>query len=521
MTRKKPEAPAQAAPALTLEGLLTAPGGFGLTKATNVQRAKCRILQGLPLGDLADDPRVVRAVGGPEALAYLQAPPAPPALVVDASGIRGAKSLTIAALAVHATQTIDISRLGAGEVPRYSILSTSIDIAEVSFNDHVIGKIMASPRLRALVLEEPKSHSILLRHPSGRPTEIKIVAGSRAGATLVARWSLGMAADEATRMHGDEAVVNFEDSFNAIEGRLLDGALVYAPGSPWAPQGPIYDRVMTRWGKPGPDLVVIRAPAYDLNPTHWTPERVAKLSADARRTDIEAEFADADAAMLSSVEIERSQRKGLAELPRSRGRYYAAATDPATRGNAWTLLVGHEEGERLVIDCAREWQGNKAAPLDPRVVLGEMAVVLRSYGIEEADTDQLGYDFAAALADNAGISLVLVPWTASSKVQAFEALRRRLATDQIELPPDPVLRADLIAVRKRVTTTGVAIHLPKTGDDRHCDYAPPLARLAARGATDQGGDEAADTKEEETWEEQEIQARERAQRERNETTTWP
>lgn len=504
------------APGLTLEGLLTGAQGFGLTTATNVQRAKCRILQGLPLGDLADDPRVVRAVGGPEALPYLQAPPGPPALVVDASGIRGGKSLTIAALATHATQTVDISHLGPGEVPRYSILSTSIDIAEVSFNDHVIGKIMASPRLRALVLEEPKAHSILLRHPSGRPAEIKIVAGSRAGSTLVARWSLGMAADEATRMHGDEAVVNFEDSYNAIEGRLLDGAVVYAPGSPWAPMGPIYDRVTTRWGKPGPDLVVIRAPAYDLNPERWTPERIARLRPDVRRTDIEAEFADADTAMYASVEVERAQRKGIEELPRSSGRSYFAATDPATRGNAWTLVVAHMEGERLVIDCARQWQGSKAAPLDPRTVIAEMAQLLRGYALEEADTDQLGYDFAAALADNEKLSLVLVPWTASNKVQAFEALRRRLATNAIEIPPDPLVRADLIAVRKRLTTTGVAIHLPETGDGRHCDFAPPLARLAHRGMTDTGDDQVAEAKEEETWEAQEIEARERGLRERSE-----
>ena len=513
--------PAEAeASTLTLAGILTGSKGFGLTSATNVQRAVCRVVDGLPLGDLASDPAVIRALGGKDASAVpasLLAPVVQPRKVFYIAGIRGAKTETIAAHAVRSALSVNVSRLGAGEVPRYSILSTSLDIAKVAFSDHLVGKIQASPVLRGLVLEEPTSDSILLRHPSGRPVEIKIVAGARAGATLVARWSAGMAADEAPRMHGDEAVVNFSDSVRAVEGRLLPGAQILAFGSPWAPDGPVYDTAITRWGLPGADLVVIRARGYDLNPTHWTPEACAELlrtSPDTYRTDVEAEFADADAALYASVEVERAQRKGLDELPRAAGRTYLAAMDPATRGNAWTLAIGHEEGDRLVIDLARQWQGTKAAPLDPRTVLAEQAVLLGAYDLDEADTDQLGYDFAAALADNAGIQLVLVAWTAANKVQAFEALRRRLAVNGLELPPDPVVRADLIAVRKRITTTGVTIHLPDTGDGRHADYAPPLARLASRAT---GASDHREEKEtEETWEQKEIAARERKLRERRE-----
>lgn len=482
MAAKRKAAPEPSEPP-TLEKLLTSLDGFKLDTATPVQRAKCRIVQGLPLGDLAEHPRVIAAVGGPEAAALLAAPMGRPRRIYDVSGIRGAKSLLIAAVAVFASQTVGIEHLGAGEVPRYSILSTSLDIAQVSFNDHLVGKIMASPVLRALVLDEPKSDSILLRHPSGRPVEIKIVAGARAGSTLVARWSIGMAADEAPRMHGDEAVVNFEDSVRAIHGRLLDGAQILAPGSPWAPAGPIYEAVMAHFGRPTLDLVVLRSPAYDLHPGWWTPERCAEFKAsnpDAYETDVEARFGDPDTAMYPSVEVERASKRQALELPPRRGVPYAAAMDPATRGNAWTLAIGHSEAGRLVVDCARQWQGSKAAPLDPRVVLSEQATLLRTYGLDCADTDQLGYEFVSALARDYGLYLALVAWTAQNRTPAFDALRRRLATSSIELPPDPMVRADLVGVRRRLTASGVTIHLPSTGDGRHADYAPPLARLAAR-----------------------------------------
>lgn len=482
---KKPAtAPAEPS-ALTLEGILTGSKGFGLTAATAVQRAVCRVIDGLQLGDLADHPRVIRALGGKEATAVpaaLLAPAGRPRKVFYIAGIRGAKTESIAAHAVRSALSVDVSRLSPGDVPRYSILSTSLDIAKVAFNDHLVGKIMASPVLRGLMLDEPTSDALLLRHPSGRPVEIKIVAGARAGATLVARWSAGMAADEAPRMHGDEAVVNFGDSMRAVEGRLLPGAQILAFGSPWAPEGPVYDTTITRWGTPGPDLVVIRAPAYDLNPVHWTPEACAQLlkeSPDTYRTDVDAEFADPETALLSSVEVERAIRPGEVTLPARRGRQYAAAMDPATRGNAWTIAVAHIEGGKLVIDLARQWQGSKADPLSPRTVLGEMAALLRPYGVEFLLTDQWGFDFAREPASDVGLVLVEKTWTAASKLLAFDALRLRLSTDAIELPPDPTLRADLLSVRRRVTTNGVAIHLPTTGDGRHADYASALAMLAA------------------------------------------
>ena len=479
--RKKTSADSGGLP--SLEDLLCHPQGFGLTTATPVQRAKCRIVEGRPLGALAEDPRVVKMVGGADAVAYLAQPQGKPQRVYDVSGIRGAKSLLIAALAVDASQKADLSRLGAGEIARYSILSTSIDIAQVSFNDHLVGKIMASPILKALVLDEPKSDSILLRHPSGRPVEIKVVAGARAGSTLVARWSIGLAADEAPRMHGDEAVVNFEDSVRAIEGRLLPGAQIYAPGSPWAPQGPIYAATVSRHGKPGPDLVVLRAPAYDLNPLWWTPERCAALKAsnpDAYRTDVDAEFADPESAMLLAVDVEACTRQAPDTLPPVRGGDYCAAMDPATRGNAWTLVLLTRLEGRLRVALARQWVGSRAAPLSPASVLAEARALLRPYGCDLVYTDQYSSDALRDLGWSVGLSVVEKPWTSHNKILAFEGLKTRLSLRQIELPPDPQLRADLLAVRRRVTPSGISIVLPTTGDGRHADYAPALAMAASR-----------------------------------------
>jgi hypothetical protein len=201
-------------PALTLEALLTSRNGFALVTASPLQRAVCRIIDGLPLGELAARDEVRAAIGDVDAL-----PKAPPAEVLILSGIRTAKSLSAAATAVRASQTCDMTGLGAGETPRVSVVSLTTDLSKVVF-DHIVGNVLARPALRALLIGEPTADALVLRHPSGRPVEIKVVAGARAGASLVARWSAGCIFDEAPRMIGsDDGVVNYDDCRAAVIGR--------------------------------------------------------------------------------------------------------------------------------------------------------------------------------------------------------------------------------------------------------------------------------------------------------------
>jgi hypothetical protein len=466
---------------LTLELLLMHPKAFGLKTASPLQRAICRIADGLPLGDLATHPDVVDAIGDVSSL-----PMTRPAELLILSGIRTGKSLLAAALAVRASQTCDLSRLGPGEVARVSVLSLTVDLARVVFT-HIVGNVMGQPALKALLVDEPTTDSVTLRHPSGRAVEIKVVAGARAGASLVARWSAGCIFDEAPRMNGEEdGVVNFDDARRAVLGRLLPGAQLIAIGSPWAPRGPIYEAVQEHWRKPTHKLVIVRAPAPAMNPVWWTPARVESLrlqDEQAWRTDVLGEFADPESSLFSSAELDRVTRSEPLVLPREEGHSYQAAMDPGTRGNAWTLVVTTSRRRpdgRAVTSVAfvRQWLGSKTSPLDPDRVLGEIARILRGYGIAYVWTDQLAADFIRSIGRRHDLSVYPEAITAPRKVEMFESLRTRIADGDVELPNDQTLRADLLSVRKRVTLNGIAIELPRTSDGRHCDYAPALALVA-------------------------------------------
>lgn len=479
------------------EQLLTLPEGFGITTATPAQRAACRIMDGLPLDELRSHPDVLALVGGAEALEQLPSEQGlVPTEVVFMAAIRSAKTIIACCAALRATQCVDVSKLGHGEIPRISLVSLDLDKSAVA-HGILLATVRSSPVLKRLLAGETAS-TILLKHPSGRLIEVACVAGARAGGGLVARWSAGVIFDEAPRMSAaSDAVVNLSDARTAILGRLLPGAQALYIGSPWAPHGPVYDLVEQHWQKPSAHMVVLRGNGPMLNPKWWTPERCAKLELQdpvAHRTDVLGEFADPESGLLNPAAIFRSTRDTPTELPYDRDSAYYAAVDPSegtAGGNGFTLAIvskpardGNlpasafafgpwqrpaEESPKYRVVLMREWRG-----YSPSQCWREIAKVCRSYGISNARTDQYAASANADIARMFGLHLHIDKATAPSKLEDFTNLATLLHTDRIELSPDALLRRDLLSVKRRVTQEGAKIILPRTGDGRHCDYASAL-----------------------------------------------
>jgi len=460
----------------TFEGMLTSPLGFGLTTASPLQRAIARAVDGRALGELAEDPRVLRAFGG------ALPPHVRPSEFAIVSGIRTAKSLSSAGLAIHWSQRADLSLLGPGEIPRISIVSLSKDLADVVFG-HVVGRTMASPLLSKLVLETPTADTLMIRHPSGRPVEIKVVASSKAGSSLVARWSAGVIMDEVARWGAVDAAVSVNDLRDAVLLRILPGAQLVYISSPWAPMGFLYELVKERWGKPDRDCMVVKAPAYDMAPMIWTPEKLEIARRDPRiyRTDIEAEFADPEENLFTAAMLDGATREGALFVPPEPGVQYTAAIDPATRGNSFTLVIASGSGRKQKrVIMAKHWTGTTAIPLRPAAVLEEIAHILKAYRVTVLDSDQYMGDAMRDLANNVGLILVPHSWTSTERTKRYLTLRTMFELGEVELPPDPVVRQDLQRVVRRYSGSGITIDLLKSNDGRHADYAPSICMALTR-----------------------------------------
>jgi hypothetical protein len=462
-----------------LERLLTDEACFGLTEATPVQRAWCRIVEGVPIGELAGDANVIASLGcEPSAL-----PTARPQEIYFVAATRSGKSLFAACVAFWAAMTCDLGETRESDDITFSIVSLNTKKAKAVYK-HVVGTTMAKRKLRRFVVGEPTRESIRLLRPDGRQVTIEIVAGSPQGGGLASTFSCGCVFDEATRMSGEKSgsVVNFDEQRRTVMTRLLPGAPMLAIGSPWAPRGPIWEAVQEFWGKPCGHLIVLRGTGPMLNPKWWSEDRIERVRALPQgdtmyRTDCLGEFADPESSFFT-VEDLQGVTRATGDKPREEGWEYYAAMDPATKSNSWTLvIIGKQHmkggGVRLVVSKVQQWTPRKGSPLMPEVVLAEIKAACVEYGVHRVLTDQWSGAALEAIARLLkGFTLQSVPLTTTEFATFGESLRTRVRNKTIEFPNDRVFRADLLSVRKLYTSNGYRLALPLTADGRHADYVP-------------------------------------------------
>jgi len=458
--------------------------GYGLTTATKLQRAVSYVMCGVPMPPAyATDPEVLEAFGGIE--------PKPTPEVVVLAAIRCAKTLLACVGVTWASQhCVMPPGLRPGEIPRVSLVSRYTDQADAAFA-YLKGAFMESPVLNQILLAEPTSERILVRHASGTPIEIMVAAGARSGTTLISRWMAGMIFDEAPRIASEaDGVVNLKSMRSAVVGRMLPGTVVIYVGSPVGAIGDVYDMVQENWENPDQQITVVRATGPRMNPYWWTPERcedLRKRDPDAHRTDVLAQFLDPEQNLFTSVEIERATRES-GNLEREPGRLYTACMDPATRGNSWTFGIADTTDNRKY-RCvhAEQWTGSTADPLSPKTVLTELVPTLKKFGIRTILTDQWAVDalrdIVRDLSKELDYEFELAPriLSATLKKAYFLGLKARFSNDAIELPKNAKLREDLLRVKKRINSGGeFSIVFTETADGRHADYAAMLAMLCGQ-----------------------------------------
>jgi hypothetical protein len=439
---------------------------------TPLQRAVARVIDGVPLGELRRHPHVIKAIGDVTGIEGKR-----PKKVVLCAGIRTFKSMLGAGVGMRSPHVVDTSPMLDKEGARFSVVSTTKDSAYKVFS-HALSLEHGKDKAQSMLLADPSRDTMKLRHREGREFEFKVVHGGRAGSGLVSTWSAGVVFDEAARMlSSDQGVINLDDGIDAVEGRLLPGAQLFLLSSAWAPFGTFYEWTTANHLKPTSDLVVIWAEAPWLNPGWWTEERCTDLersNPDAYLTDVKARFRTPEESIFSDAIVEPARRQDGWDLPFKPGCTYSAAMDPATRRNAWTLTVVTRDA-KIRVAVARQWIAKHGEPLRPRQVLKEIAETLRPYGVTDIATDQWSLDALQEIAMEFGLGLFEVRLSGEEKNDAYGKIKTLLEEQEYELHPEPLLRDDLIRVKRKTTQTGVSIALPLTGDGRHCDFAPPLA----------------------------------------------
>ena len=471
---------------LTLEDVVTGKGLADLP-ASPLQRAIVRAAQGRPVGSVIASSMMERCFGVPSL------PPIVPVLVALVCGVRGGKSFLAACGLIWAALTADLSKLKLFEVARGVIIGPTVDAAHGTFVQ-LVGIIQSSAVLRALVVEQT-ADSITLRRPDGRLVELCVVAAHRGGLSVRNRWLVFVAVEEVAQFNQEAAgaVVNVEEIVRAAMSRLTPGGQVWLISSPYGPVGLLYETWKKHFGKPGRTLVVW-AGTRDLNPS-YPQEAIDALreeDPDTAAREHDPAWLDPETAFLGAALVDPAIR--IAPLVRA-GRANAAAGDFGTRGNSWTLgtawcepVPGGGDRRRVVVGGVWEWTGSKSSPLSPKAVFAEMAAILKPFEVRQIHVDSWSFD---AMQDHArDVGLVLVEQPVGERDIPYLRLKTLLGNEDVELPPHPHVRADLVALRQRNLSGGAKIILARTPDGRHCDMAPTIALAVAhaerqgRGAVD-------------------------------------
>lgn len=455
----------------TLEDLLVKPYGYGISTATPLQRAVCRLIDGIPLGPLKYHEHVKAAVGDISKIEGVR-----PKKVVICAGIRTFKSMIAAGVGALSPRRVDTSPMLSTEGARFAVASTSRDNARKVMM-HATSLLRGKNKALQMLKDKPSADTLILPHPEKREFTFKVAAGSRAGSALVSDWSSGVVFDEAARMlSSDQGVINLDDAIDAVEGRLLPGAQMFLISSPWAPYGTFFDYVSRYHGRSDPDVLCIWAQGPWLNPVWWTEDRCLSLKTtnpDAFQTDVLAKFRSPEEGIFSDALIAASTRPS-GSLPPQRGHTYQAAMDPGTRRNSWAFVLTTNSGGKVRVVLAKQWTGSSLHPLRPREIFQELAEILEPYGCSIIDTDQYSFDALADIAIDFGLYLNEVRLGAKEKTEAAGKIKTLMEDNRFDMPDDNELRGDMLRVIRRVTQTGVTLHLPLTSDGRHCDYIPAL-----------------------------------------------
>ena len=161
------------------------------------------------------------------------------------------------------------------------------------------------------------------------------------------------------------------------------------------------------------------------------------------------------------------------ELPRDPSvRQYVAAMGAYLARNTWTLVIaGRRRDEKRVrrsIVACREWRSD--VPLDPSTILPQIRSLCASYGVSEVYSDAAGAPYRDHPARD-GLAIHVLPQP--RMLESAMAMLARVCDGEDELPPDPLLREDLLSLCLDATPLGWSLQLPNIDEPRRADFALP------------------------------------------------
>jgi hypothetical protein len=292
-------------------------------------------------------------------------------------GRRAGKSRIAAALAVYFAAFVP-HRLAPGERGMVLVLAASQEQARATF-DYAKAFLRESPILGREVAKVTHTE---IRLRSG----IVIAIHTNSFRTIRNRSLLAAIFDEIAFWRDETSATPDQEVYTAVVPAFAttDGFLV-ALSSPYRKTGLLYTKHKQHYGVDGDGVLVVQGGTQQFNTTLTDEvlDQQREANPDAAPSEWDAQFRSDRWGFLSDDDIDNAiDHDRPRELPYRPGVIYYAFTDPNGGGrDAYTIAIGHREGELFIIDVVRSRHGT------PRKTTLEYVALCKQYHIKRVVGD--------------------------------------------------------------------------------------------------------------------------------------
>lgn len=266
------------------------------------------------------------------------------------------------------------------------------------------------------------------------------------------------------------------ETYRAIKPSLMttNGMLV-SISTPYRKVGLLHQKHRDHYGVAGDEVLVVQGKSTDFNPTLSQASIDQALADDPEgsRAEWEAEFRTDLASFLDDAAIECAvDHSRPSELPpRASVRYFGFVDPSGGRHDAYTLCIGHRQGDGFVADVVR----GTRPPFDPVQVTSNYAAVLKEYGgLTSVVGDNYSAEWAVSAFKDQGIKYVR---SEHPKSQLYLECLPLFTRGLISIPDLPPLLKELRLLERQTHRSGKdTVDHGKRGSD---DYANALCGCAA------------------------------------------
>jgi hypothetical protein len=376
-------------------------------------------------------------------------------------GRRGGKSRMAGALAVYLACFTN-HKLAWGEVGTVLVLGASRDQARTVF-EYVKGFLDASPILRQEVVGSTQNE-ITLRNG------IVIAVHSNSFRTIRGRTLIAAIFDEVSFWRDETTATPDVEVYRAVLPALAttNGMLV-GISTPYRRLGLLHQKSRDHYAVAGDEVLVVKGGTKQFNPTLSDRTIATQRLADptAATSGWDAEFRADISSFLDDALIDGAVEYGRPlELPPRPdiNTFYRAFCDPSggVGGDAYTLAITHQEGDRYAVDLVRGTGGK----FDPQAVTADYAALLKDYHVESVTGDAYAAQWCANAWMNCGISYVR---SSKSKSEIYRETLPLFTRGLVRLPDHAKLLRELRLLERSAHRGGKeSIDHPRGGHD---DYA--------------------------------------------------